>query len=1156
MNSSGMKRGLALSAISALALTGLATAPAQARTLDEAGVGAVVLYSPSIADVSNKSDGTNSTVRLVAASSHNAAHSIRFESEGPAGVWSTIATVPLNQGLATSAFTASASILSVRAVTLDGSNAVLATSAPRATNFAAANNAITLDGATRSRVGVFENVGFGTRTAVVSGKTGSANPVNVQNAGPNAGLASAATPGAADAAGLRNFRAVVDIAAGNLVDDTTLGKPSDLDDDVVITVDNGESSDAQVYSAYLQRVTAASSTVAVANGYQANVAGDVNGGNYGAAGGGAPDGVPLNDLTRYNVTVLDQNGQPVAGANVYAADAAGTYDWTNLRDTAGAQFWDTTTNAQGQVPVVLDESDMDGGDDKNPAPNVQSAYLVVDVNGDYNFQNAGDVLLKVEQTNVPAAASKIELANKLGAAQDDDETGEVTITVTDAAGNPVQNAAPTVKVTRTWTAGGVQQTSVNNVTVPVTDNKGRTTITEASGAIKGQQNTLSSIKVEVSMANGTTATPLVIESDQAKFVWDEGATAQALAGSTTTQSGKLQLPSGAVLPGRTFGLTFTPTADADANGATMPPTPGDAYFAPTADQVDKNTQVGGKHNATGTTGAGGGFSVTVIDPTPAPGAELNDAVTAASVALNNPAAPGVAADSADATLDLDFLRSLEATRIEVQNPDSPGAPTQDGLASVTFPSAGQDESIPGVLSRGTVVAFNSDGVQLDSPKVKLTVDEGFFVDTSSNAKAFDGTPKQGDVVDYKDSGQSKEVTLKDGVGTFFVTIERNAGFDDDGRVDDKIRATSGGASDTHDVRWTTVGAPANLAKTNPLVVELSSDQDSTVLPKARAAAPGDVEGQNVNYDVKTTDFWGNPTSMGLTITDNTPLAHVNGFRSAFSANQPAVVAWAERATSQVLEVEADGARSFTYSANIATGALLSTPTNPQAYVIANRDDVEQTTSAIQWYTVDPAASTFTLAQQGAEEVPVGTTVTMELLAKDQEEQALRGAQVNFVRSGPGPNDSDGNNWDNVNKDGKAFYDFAGTSAGTASVAAIVSLNGNRIAKVDDTVSFVGPVVTDITPVLKLTGSNNGKQADELKVKVSDVPAGATVELYKLTRKRGQRLVGTAVTDAKGVATFSVRDNSKKRTSYMARSVAFDKDGVTYNASKSNKRKVR
>lgn len=1148
MNRSGIKRGLALSAISALALTGLATSPAQARTLNDAAVGDVVLYSPSIANVSNKSDGTDNTVRLVAASSAPSASAIRFESTADGVTWATIATVPLNQGLAMSSFTPSASITQVRATALDGANATIGAPDSQATTFAGANDAVGLDGATRSRVGVYVNPTAATRTAVVSGKTGN-NTVTVTNAGPVAGAPTVVpiVGGAPSPAGLRDFRVAVDIAAGNLVDDTTLGKPADLDDDVVITVDNGESSDAQVYSAYRQRVTAASSTAAVASGYQANVAGDVNAGDYTTSGGGAPDGNTANDITRYNVTVLDQEGAPVAGATVYESDAAGDYAAeTNLRRLNGTDFTQAVTNTLGQVPVMLDESDMDGVDDKDPAVNVQSAYLVVDVNGDNVFQNSGDVLLKVEQTNKPAAASKIDLTNTFGTVQDDDESGEVTITITDAAGNPVQNVAPSVKITKTYTNAGATQTDVTTSTAPVTNNKGQT----KTGPIAGINDKRTSIKVEVSLTSGVAATPLVIESDQAKFVWDEGATAQAMAGTTTTQSGKLQLPSGSVLPGRTFGLTFTPTADADGNAATMPASPGDAYFAPTASQVDKNTEVGGKFNATGKTGAAGAFSVTMIDPTPAPGAELNDAITVASVQLNS------AGDSANATLDLDFLRSLEATRIEVQNPDA-ATPTSDGLASVNFPIAGQDKSIPGALSRGAVVAFNSDGVQLDSPTVKLSIDEGFFVDTSSNATAFDGTPKQGDVVDYKDGGKTQQITFKDGTGAFFVAIERHTGFDDDGRVDDKVKASSGSASDTHDVRWTTIGAPANMSKTAPLSVKLSSDQESSVLPKARAAAWGDDEGQDVHYDVTTTDFWGNATSMDLNVTDNTPLADWYGSGSSeFSVGQPALSAFGQAATSQILEIEAEGARSFTYSANIATGTLLSTPTRPEAYVIANRDDVEQTTAAIQWYLVDTAASTFTLAQQGDEEVPVGTTVTMELLALDQEKQPLRGAEVDFVRSGPGGNDSDGNNWDNVDKDGKAYYDFAGTSPGTASVTAVVMLNNRRIAKVDDTVKFVGPVVADITPVLKLTGTNNGKKADELNVKVSDVPAGATIELYKLTRKRGQRLVGTSVTDASGNAAFTVKDGSKKRTSYVARSVSFVKDGATYNASKSNKRKVR
>ncbi len=82
MTSSGMKRGLAVSAISALALTGLPLTAAHADSMADQATGSdsVALYTASNADpgvVSVRNDGVDTKVHLVANGGANVAQ-VRF----------------------------------------------------------------------------------------------------------------------------------------------------------------------------------------------------------------------------------------------------------------------------------------------------------------------------------------------------------------------------------------------------------------------------------------------------------------------------------------------------------------------------------------------------------------------------------------------------------------------------------------------------------------------------------------------------------------------------------------------------------------------------------------------------------------------------------------------------------------------------------------------------------------------------------------------------------------------------------------------------------------------------------------------------------------------------------------------------------------------
>jgi hypothetical protein len=1111
MKSSGIRRGLAVSAVSALALAGLATAPAHASTIDDRldSGDTVVFYTPhQNFIVSKKNDGVNSTFTLLAgapkAVGATTVNAIRFTapSAPPLNV-----TVPVTAGVAEYQWDVPlAAGIVVTATAVDAANNPIGTPDTQTVSAAAAdvNPSVSVDGALRDKKGYY-TIGA-SNFAALTGKQnggGSGNAAAINPTTGAGGPGTATTVSGPVVGGINPWGAVVDVPTAFLDVDVA-------DDDVALTDVGPQDEDGNVFSLYKQTVAGTDVTIPLAPGYSSNVAGDLNGANPAQPSGGAPDAVAGNDISQYLLTIKDQFGKPVAGVPTFEANAAGNPVDGNLRDATNAPVNGTVavaTDWDGTRRVTLSELDMDNAQDLDLAPNVQSTWIVVDLNGDGVFQNAGDILLKISQTNVPAAPASITLVNKLpgtaptvanATVQDDDECGDVIVTVKDANGNPVQNVTPTITVTKT-TNGGTPVVTHPAVTGP-TNPAGQTHVV---GCLSGTNNAQTTIKVEATTINGSAATPLVVESDESDVIWDEGSIDQALHGTSVTEGAALELPSGAGLPGRTVGLVF---GHPGANNAS---------FAPQAEQP-AGIITGTPFTATATTGVDGKFGIKVTDPALPNGEELGDTITATAPSLSS------AFDVINSVLTIDFLRSLTPSRVEIHNPTT--SDQTDGLPGLLSATP-----MPGGLAAAEVVSFNSDDRQLDDVNINMTIDQGSFLNLDN---PFEGTPAVGGLLDFRSAGQSAVVSTDDGVGFMIVNIKRNAGFDDDGRVSDKLHATAGSATDDHDFTWSTNQIPLNQGSFG---VALSADQQSSILPKARAGT-GD-SAQDVFYDVKTTDQFGNRTSQNINVTDNTPVA---GFgtsgQSEFDLTNPAIDAFSPAAANQALEVELNGAQKTTYTDDPGDSSF--DPANPFLFFASVPQDIQTTTAPINWYTVnlnDP--SLYTLEQQGSETVPVGSTVSYTLTAIDPEGQPINGSGVGFLRVGPGDQgqDDDGQATDFTNEDGEAFYDFAGSVPGTASVSAVIYDDApgggayHRLFVVGpDTVTF-GSAVVPITP--KLTGENAGNK-DVLTVNAKKA-AGASVKLYKKTAS-GKVLLKTSQLNVNGIKSFKIKDNNpNKKTKYVA-----------------------
>ncbi|MCW2766799.1 MAG: hypothetical protein JWO11_2758 [Nocardioides sp.] len=1106
MISSGIRRGLAVSAISALALAGMSMAPAQARTIGGGGETILDLYSfQHVNSYSTANDGSadsqNTVTLLAGLPNGGGVNTVKFSYTNGTGSHDIATVVPID-GLATFEWTPPTgvdgdSVSQVRADALDAANVSLA-NAVEAMNGDPnpnANPAISVDGAPRSDLGLNPD-----GEVVLRGLTALAPPANIGDAYPNvtgwiAGprtqtSAAAVRSGNTLGSGLTPFAAVVTVDPTNLTTDPVDEIIGEATNSPGVSVD-----DVNAYSVYDAIVTTINKPTTAGHG--PNLAGNADG-----------VGTNTDDWTHYNVTVIDQKGQPVSGVNIYESDEsgnnlAGFNGMGRLADDSGT-FDADETNFNGVLPIRLNESGaygVDGIVDQDPAVGVGATYIVVDNNADGAFQGGTDTIVKLTASTLPQAPATVTITSSKGNVMDDDEQTNLTFTVKDANGDPIPNFALAPTISR-----DVADNTPADSTTPI---PGGPFVTNASGQVvvnnvqAGVDN--NEVAVTVKATAGAITGTLAIETDEAEIVWDEGQVDQALNGTSVTEAATLQLPSGSVLPARNVALTYTPA--------------GNSRFAPNAEQP-AGTISGTPTTANATTNATTGkFAVKVTDPPVPNGEEVGSVITADAPTLES------FASETDSDLTLDFLRSLTPNRVEIHNPIT--SDQTDGL-QVGLPGV---DLMPGALGVATVQAFNSDNRELDDVDVNMTIDEGVFVDITD---PFEGTPAVGGLVDFKSAGESQTVSTDDGEGLVIVNIKRNTGFDDDGEVDDKLHATAGSATDDHDFTWTTNAAPLNQGS---FTVSLAGDQDSSILPKARAGN-GD-SAQSVFYDVKTTDQFGNRTSQDLNVTDNTPVAGFgcNSFpcQSAFDLTNPAIEAFSPGAANQALEVELQDAQKLVYSDDPGDSSF--DPASPTAFIDSVPVDIQTTTDPINWYTVNlNDRSLYTLTQEGSENVPVGSTVSYTLTAIDPQGQPINGSGVGFLRVGPGDQgqDDDGQADDVTNAAGEAFYDFAGSVPGTASVSAVVyddRVGGNyhRLFVVGpDTVSFTGSVVP-IKP--KLTGENSGKM-DVLTVSAKKA-AGASVKFYKKTA-HGLVLLKTSQLNVNGIKSFSVRDkNGNKVTKYVA-----------------------
>lgn len=1107
MISSGIKRGLAASAVSALAVAGLPLLAGSASAdsyMDQLGNTETRLYSQYSGFGSVQNDGTNTKVHLLAGGGEDVVQ-VRFEytEDRLAGtpVWKAITTVSRANGGFSAEWDVPTGIynlpnVAVRAVALNNVGTEIGTADQASAVVGSAQPAVDIANAPGSTVNVFKQPytvdGKTAQLGVISGKTSDVSAgvdVEVSNltTGAPTGTNDAVEADAAN--GLREWKGAVDFSGYGW--DAT---PADGTVNQAVVGAKSGSDDAELVNLVEQKI---STVTAVAD----------------------PSTVQGANKAKGVVTVKDAAGNPIAGAQVFEdADNDGVHD-------AAETF--KYTDANGEAIF----SGVDGL--SGSAAGTQHVFIVNTDDGD-DYDASADYRRTVTVTSYTPAASTITAASHDGAAFDFDEytAGDIKVTVKDQNSNPKAGE----NVVGKWTMTAFSNGAVTTAAATITDNGDGTYTVAFPGTVEGSYKLDTWIEKDGNpgqSAGDMSAAPLTLAAGEANVVWNDGGTAQAPAGTTATFKGVIELDDHTALPNRNVAFTW-------AKNAT-----GNAVVAAQSAQPAGTTRTGDT-GATGTADGSGHFGVAISDPAASPQpAELNGSLTVTPASTTD---YGTNTDGSD-VLDVDFLADSA-----VDQTATAATVNQDDLST---------SAAPGRPVHVDITVLNAAGTALTDLPVKVTTDHGFFTTpdatTLSELKPSPAAAAGANYGEWEDKGASYDTTTDDsGYAEAVVAIERDPGFDDDGMVDATVTFVVGGKS---------FDVPVTFDSSDPMnpgevKVVLDDNQTVSVLPKAPTT-------ENVWFDVFATDQFGNLTDVPVNLSDGSSPAKMwdndgagsaidNGdtVTSQFTDETPRFYSYSDAASAQTITGLWDNASTLVWKDAVADVAGVPATQGFQeedALGVDGTDgtktkDVTGSMAPINWYTIDYAASSYSLTHTGADTQPTGTTVTETYQAIDQNGEPIQNLDVTFFRTGPDNlQDGDGNSIDITDDLGKAYYVFQGAKSGTATITAVVRAPGRDLnndgdwldsgerggivpqGEKTDVVKFEGRAAI----VAKLVGSNNGSKADVVKVDGPSSAAGAKVRLYKLVNGV-RKFVMAGNLGTSGNKVFTVADkNGKSYTKYVA-----------------------
>lgn len=1159
MNSSGIKRGLAATAIAALAVTGVpaiasaAPLPVQ-ETAASSAVGVNLRSVETNGTVSVATDGTNNTISLVATGGTSVEY-VTFQRDGVNIPGATVSRSANGDFQFEWTPPVGVSTASISAVRTDAAGAVPVAPAPvntvastdTATGVTISGTAPTVEIAPKNSLGYFAQptggdytgANSGNNVAGISGTTsqsGGVLAVDGDSLGVTAGpspINLGAIPGTQNS---QAFNGTVSVTGAAIAGDNDQILP------VLETTSNTR--DAQGFNVYAQTISGINVSAAPL--------------------------LPDSSSTTITVTVTDQNGQPVAGARVERDNTSGGQVDTNNDGTGDAVGG--FTNGLGQVQFL------------GAAAGTQSYYVETTATDGFNtgvdfrgsvstassrpdsiaFTSADGDAFDLDEYDNPAGTGNADLRVQVKDAAGNALEGQrffyrwtFTPFVTNPAGPSVppvageetvdgESTQTTVELSGTTNAQGFLELALPAVTdFPAAVQGQVETITTTGGTftLNGYVNRDGSNPGQDPVDLALTASS--VKAGESAVSFDGPAITDRQLGTTQTATGTVALRDGTALVGRTVQVTYNPSGNSAVS--TTQPT-GTTRLSATS--------------ATAVTQADGKFSVAVTDPSTPTTPEYGDlraqgtalvgtapntrggiGTDAATNAIGNgtDGTPNTADDVFTAPSDLRIRFSADAAPRNINLTGNYGGAGDPYLEVSSFAGPAG----PGRPAAFQVNLVNSAGQPLAGQQVTLTTDAGFFTpnvgapgnNTPEGLTAETAPAEGGTAGVYRDLGDTITVTTdQNGRAIATLAIGRDAGFDDDTRVTANVSATAGTATNSAPIQ--VVFDSSNALNPGEVSVDFSAQQGSGVnLPEARAMGVPTIANPNrtvVNVDVVATDQFGNRTDDAVVLSDNSALAGFVGeapngtvtVNGQLTSGGPSAQAFSNGNTNQVVTA------TWTTPSRSFTDSNAATPGFQAAYNTVTNNTETDSTEAIDWYVVDFAQSTFTLTSDPEGNVPVGTAVTETIKVVDQRGNPVQGLAVEFIRQGPADQDGDPNQVRTTNANGEAFYSFTGTRAGVARISAVVT-DGTQNQTVVDTVEFGS--VQPVRPNVRFQVFNLKRNGfDKVKVIAPEVPAGTRVNLFKLNAQGEARRVKSKETNAQGKVVWIRADlNGPKRSRYYA-----------------------
>lgn len=1076
MNSSGMRRGLAVFAVSALAAVGLPLA-ASANTIEAEmdatyGDREVVLVTPDGALASTKNDGTNTSISLTAMATSDI-DSLRFQFSTDGGTtWNNIGaslTSPNDDGAYsaewTPGFALPAAGVLVQAIghsSIDN-NFYDDQSAALAVNNTDETSALTPG----TQLGVYKSQIVAEDNIIVTGTaSGGTTVVSLVDENGNDAASTGALAGP-------NFRGILNIDGSGY----TYNAPDEVE---LRAVNASGTDDGEAYTLYTQVPTTITATANPANPADPNLPVDVT------------------------VTVLDQNGKPIAGAEI-ARDAFGfdeIYNHAGFTDAEGKLVLPgAQTRNMGTISYIVNETIAIGA---------------------YNPE-LGDK--KVDLTVGQGFSADLVGTSKDGPAFDFDEytaPDDIQVQVKDQTGANFDDPAGQ-DLNFFWKMipfdGEPEDGDSHTVAA---DTNGLYDVPFAVGS-DFPDGVLESGTYELwaSLSDGGTGHPvaskkvLTVKAGEAEPIWDDpdgDNKVIAPAGTTATGTGKLVLEDGTGLPGRRVTFHFNTGTEYDEDGNTS---------MADANIVSANPA---------TTGANGSFSLDVEDIGNAGTPEIGG-----NAGTGSANAPGIGDwGSVDNHIDFDFVSNQvpDGAVLEVEVQENAGPAGSAALGQVHLEDAFGDDLA---------------GIQVDLSLDTDGNDGAFFINLNNLPQSAFADVTAGDYVHTLNDELGDTLTVSTdstGDATFATSIGRDNGFDADGLVE----ATATGDVD---------GVSAND------VTEWDSSNPFNVSEISIVRTPGEPENARVDrdvwFDLYAKDQYGNP-AKGVQVDIDCPVelgdddgCPTGGFTTSSDLDNGGDIAvdsllegtfeFPARVSGGLTPDFVDGV--FFNTSEETTEVFANDVSDITNLTAADVEEVDVETSFEQsWYVADideGDGAVYTLTTSPANPVQAGQPVTATLTAIDAEGNPLEGLQVDFVRAG----DPDTETPVVTDEDGVAQYVFevekeCSDDTVTAVVRDTVTYDGDPAS---------GGVVFDDSTVVEaecdikvnLSGRNSeNRKRDILNITTSSDAdlTGDSVILQKKVDGVWKRVGAKGKTlDADGEARFSVRDrNGNKVTKYRAKVV--------------------